>query len=75
MSEIKYDAAADELIVFKEFSSINEAEVMKSALESVGIASMINNEYMSAFYPIGVIYPQIMIRRSDFEKAKALIKE
>ncbi len=73
MSEIKFHHQADELIVFREFSSIGEAEVIKSVLESAGIKAVINNEYMSAFYPVGVIYAQVVISRADLEKAKEIV--
>ncbi|MFI3285426.1 MAG: DUF2007 domain-containing protein [Rikenellaceae bacterium] len=72
MSEIKYDHTMDEMIVFREFSSIGEAEVIKSVLESAGIKSAINNEYMSTFYPFAIA-AQIVIRREDYERAKALV--
>ncbi|MFR9524094.1 MAG: DUF2007 domain-containing protein [Rikenellaceae bacterium] len=74
MSDIKYDALTDDLVVFKEFNSVNEAEVIKSVLDSAGIDSTIANEYMSTFYPLGIIYPQIIIRRCDLERAQELIK-
>ncbi|MFI3323308.1 MAG: DUF2007 domain-containing protein [Rikenellaceae bacterium] len=73
MSEIKYDATQDEMVVFREFASVNEAEVVRSVLESAGIQSTLGNEYMSAFYPVGVIYAQIIIRREDLERAKAVV--
>ncbi len=74
MSEVKYDIEADGLVVFKECSSVNEAEIIRSVLESAGIESTINNEYMSMFYPIGIIHPEILIRRADLEGARALIE-
>ena len=41
------------LIVIKEYDSINEAEWDKSLLDGAGIYAMIRNEYMSALYPVG----------------------
>ncbi len=72
-SEIIIDQESMQTIVFRTFNSIGEAEVIKSVLDSAGIWSSIENEYMSSFYPVGVIYPQIVIRREDFERAQALI--
>lgn len=73
MNEFRVDNSAEETIIFREFTSINEAEIVRSVLENYGIWSTINNEYMSAFYPLGVIYAQIIIRKEDFERAKALV--
>lgn len=41
------------LIVIKEYDSINEAEWDKSLLDGAGIYAMIRNEYMSTLYPVG----------------------
>ncbi len=73
MSEVTTKSQEEQMVVFREFNSIMEAEVVKSILDSAGIWSRINNEYMSAFYPVGVIYAQIIIRREDFQRAKALV--
>ncbi|MFI3332326.1 MAG: DUF2007 domain-containing protein [Rikenellaceae bacterium] len=75
MSEVKEQGSTEQCIVFREFSSVNEAEVIKSVLESAGIWSMINNEYMSTFYPVGVIYAQLIIKQEDQQRAEDLIKD
>ncbi len=74
MSEVKMEHQTDEMVLFKEFNSLNEAEVIKSVLDSAGIWSMINNEYMSIFYPIGAISAQIIVRKEDLERALDLVK-
>ncbi len=75
MSEIIMDVENSQTVVFRTFNSIGEAEVIKSVLDSAGIWSRIDNEYMSTFYPVGVIYPEIIIRREDLERAQALIND
>ncbi|MFI3264818.1 MAG: DUF2007 domain-containing protein [Rikenellaceae bacterium] len=74
MSEVKMDHQTEEMVVFNEYNSLNEAEVIKSVLDSAGIWSMINNEYMSTFYPVGVISAQIIVRKEDFERAQELVQ-
>ena len=54
-------------------STITEAEIAKSMLDSAGIWSTIRNEYMSAIYPIGTMPAQIVVREEDYEKAKAML--
>ena len=43
------------LVVIREYDSINDAEWNKSILEGEGIYAMIRNEIMSTLYPIGVM--------------------
>ncbi len=73
MSATIFIPADQESIVFKEYFSLTEAEMAKSILDNTNIWSMINNEYMSMISPPGVIPAQLIIRRDDLEKAKALI--
>ncbi len=74
MNRIIEDSKALETVVFREFNSVYEAEIVKSMLESLGVWATINNEYMSAFYPVGVIYAQVMVRRKDLERAKKIMR-
>ncbi len=73
MSESFKDHNSDEMVVFQEFSSVGEAEVLRSVLQSAGIWSMINNEYMSTLYPISAIMPQLIIRSEDLAKAQEIM--
>ncbi len=73
MSEVQKIVETQEMVVFREFNTVGEAEIVKSILDSAGIWSTINNEYMSAFYPVGVIYAQVIVRKEDFERAGALV--
>ncbi len=73
MNNVIYDHSTETMILFKEFDSLGEAQVVQSLLESAGIWSMINNEYMSAFYPLA-INAQIVIRKADLQRAKALVE-
>ena len=57
------------LIVIKEYDSINEAEWDKSLLDGAGIYAMIRNEYMSALYPVGVMPAQLVVRAEDKKRA------
>ncbi|MFR9504140.1 MAG: DUF2007 domain-containing protein [Rikenellaceae bacterium] len=74
MSEIKQKEVSEEFVVFRTFSSINEAEIIKSVLDSYGIWTTINNEYMSAIYPMA-ISSQLIIRKEEYEKAIELIND
>ena len=62
------------LIVIKEFDSINEAEWDKSLLDGAGIYAMIRNEYMSALYPVGVMPAQLVVRAEDKKRALEVLE-
>ncbi len=74
MSEVSYKVESEGRVVFREFSSVGEAEVFKSLLDSAGIWSMINNEYMSMIYPMA-ISAQLIIAKDDIERVNALISD
>ena len=62
------------MVVLAEYNTITEAEISKSMLDSAGIWSTIRNEYMSTIYPIGTMPAQLVVRESDLESARALLK-
>lgn len=62
------------LIVIKEYDSINEAEWDKSLLDGVGIYAMIRNEYMSTLYPVGVMPAQLVVRAEDKKRALEVLE-
>lgn len=62
------------LIVLKEYDSVNNAEWERSLLEGAGIWAMVRNEIMSAIYPTGVIPAQLIIRKQDKEKASEILE-
>lgn len=62
------------LIVIKEYDSINEAEWDKSLLDGAGIYAMIRNEYMSALYPVGVMPAQLVVRSEDKKRALEVLE-
>ena len=62
------------LIVIKEYDSINEAEWDKSLLVGAGIYAMIRNEYMSALYPVGVMPAQLVVRAEDKKRALEVLE-
>ena len=62
-----------ELIVLREYDSINDAEWEKSLLDSAGIYSMIRNELMSAIYPIGAMAAQLVVRSEDKARAEEVL--
>lgn len=64
----------DTLVVLTEYNTVTEAEISKSMLDSAGIWSMIRNEYMSTFFPVGAMPAQIVVREVDLEKAKTLLQ-
>ena len=61
------------LIVLREWNTVMEAEMAKSILESAGIFSTIQNEYMSSIYPIGTMPAQLLAKEEDAEQARALL--
>ena len=62
------------LIVIKEYDSINEAEWDKSLLDGAGIYAMIRNEYMSPLYPVGVMPAQLVVRAEDKKRALEVLE-
>ena len=60
----------ENLIVVRNYDSVNEAQWDKSILDSAGIWSMIRNEIMSALYPTGIMPAQLVVRSED--KARAI---
>ncbi len=62
------------MVVLAEYNTITEAEITKSILDSAGIWSTIQNEYMSSIYPTGVMPAAVAVRSSDLDKAKELLK-
>lgn len=57
------------LIVIREYNSVNEAEWDKSLLDGAGIYSMIRNEFMSTLYPLGIMPAQLVVRSEDSKRA------
>ena len=64
----------ENLIVLKEYESVNNAEWDRSLLEGEGIWAMVRNEIMSAVYPINVIPAQLVVRKSDKAKAEEILE-
>jgi hypothetical protein len=55
---------------------LHEAEMIRSVLESVGIASMIPNEYTLAAQPLyapAIGGVRVLVQRSDVERAKEVL--
>lgn len=61
------------LIVLREYDSINDAEWDKSLLDGAGIYAMIRNELMSAVYPTGVMPAQLVVRAEDKAHAEEVL--
>ncbi len=64
----------DSMVVLMEYDSITQAEMAKLLLDSQGIWSMINNEYMSTIYPTGVMPAQIIVMDEDLARAKRCLE-
>ncbi len=62
------------MVVLAEYNTATEAEISKAMLDSAGIWSTIRNEYMSSIYPIGATAAQLVVRESDLESARALLR-
>lgn len=62
------------LIVIREYDSINDAEWDKSILEGEGIWATIRNEIMSALYPTGVMPAQLVIQSKDKQRAEEVLE-
>ncbi|MFR9620354.1 MAG: DUF2007 domain-containing protein [Rikenellaceae bacterium] len=63
----------DKMVVLAEYGSALEAEMAKSILDSTGIWSMINNEYMSTIYATGVVPAQLIVMETDRQRAADLL--
>lgn len=61
------------LVVLREYDSVNDAEWDRSILEGEGIYAMIRNEIMSAIYPTGVVPAQLIVRSEDKVKAEDIL--
>ena len=61
------------LIVLREYDSINDAEWDKSLLDGAGIYAMIRNELMSAVYPTGAMPAQLVVRTEDRAHAEEVL--
>lgn len=61
------------LVVLREYDSVNDAEWDRSILEGEGIYAMIRNEIMSALYPTGVMPAQLVVRYEDRVKAESVL--
>lgn len=62
------------LIVIREYDSVNDAEWDKSILEGEGIWVTIQNEIMSALYPTGVMPAQLVIQAKDKQRAEEVLE-
>lgn len=62
------------LIVIREYDSVNDAEWDKSILEGEGIWATIQNEIMSALYPTGVMPAQLVIQAKDKQRAEGVLE-
>lgn len=62
------------LIVIREYDSVNDAEWDKSILEGEGIWATIQNEIMSALYPTGVMPAQLVIQAKDKQRAEDVLE-
>mgnify|MGYP003293541766 CR=1 FL=1 len=62
------------LIVIREYDSVNDAEWDKSILEGEGIWATIQNEIMSALYPTGVMPAQLVIQAKDKQRAEEVLE-
>lgn len=62
------------LIVIREYDSVNDAEWDKSILEGEGIWATIQNEIMSALYPTGVMPAQLVIQSKDKQRAEEVLE-
>lgn len=63
----------ENLIVIREYDSVNDAEWDRTLLEGAGIYAMIRNEIMSAVYPVGFAPAQLVIRNEDMVRAEEIL--
>jgi hypothetical protein len=67
------DAKNDVLVVVNIYDNATQASIAKSMLDSAGIYSMLNDEYMSALYTTTAFPLRLMVRQEDVEDALALL--
>lgn len=64
----------EQFVVLAEYSTLAEAEIAKSILQSAGLWVDIRNEHMSAFNPIGGA-ACVIVRSEDLAEAEQVIKQ
>lgn len=67
------DAKNDVLVVVNIYDNATQASIAKSMLDSAGIYSVLNDEYMSALYTTTAFPLRLMVRQEDVEDALALL--
>jgi hypothetical protein len=67
------DAKNDVLVVVKIYDNATQASIAKSMLDSAGIYSVLNDEYMSALYTTTAFPLRLMVRQEDVEDALVLL--
>ncbi len=65
----------DKMVLLKEYGTLGEAEVAKSMLDSLGICSMINNEYMSTLHMTGAIPIQLIVLEEDLTRSRSALEQ
>ncbi len=63
----------ERMVLLGEYDNISQAEMVKGLLDEAGVWSMINNEYMSAIYPTGIMPLQLIVAEHDLNRAKRVI--
>lgn len=63
------------MAVLIEYDTLAQAELAKSHLDGAQIWSMINNEYMSTIYPVGVMPAQIIVMKNDLERSRMILSQ
>ena len=64
----------DNLVVLAEYSTVIEAEMAKSLLESEDVAAEIDNDIMSGLYPTGAIPCRLLVAERDVQRAGLILK-
>lgn len=67
------DAKNDVLVVVNIYDNATQASIAKSMLDSAGIYSVLNDEYMSALYTTAAFPLRLMVRQEDVEDALVLL--
>lgn len=68
------NATNESMVVLKLYDNTTQALIAKSMLDSAGIFSVLNDEYMSTLYTTAAFPIRLMVREVDAQEAMTLLE-
>lgn len=68
------NATNESMVVLKLYDNTTQALIAKSMLDSAGIFSVLNDEYMSTLYITAAFPIRLMVREVDAQEAMTLLE-